>query len=150
MEHTSRKKRSNRIGVRFLGCLFCLGAILYIIYALKKGITGIGVIGFVVAMAFVFVGLNYIKQSFAVTAYDITYYIKPEQFEMETHKGRKIIQYDDMKQISMSQVSAEMEYYVIHILAKQYNLVIHVLGEAQKAQDMYQLLLEFSGKKEDA
>ena len=150
MEHTSRKKRSNRMGVRFLGCLFCLGAILYILYSLKKGVTGIGVVGFVIAMTFVFVGLNYIKQSFAITAYDITYYIKPEQFEMETRKGKKIIQYSDMKEISMSQVSAEMEYYVIHILAKQYNLVIHILGEAQKAQDMYQLLLEFSGKKENA
>ena len=149
MEHTSEKRRSSRIGIRILGCLFCFGAILYIVRSLNPNMTGFNYLRVVIATVFLFVGMTYVKQSFAITAYDITYYIKPEQFEMETYRGRKQIAYEEMKKISMSQVSGEMDYYVIHILAKKYNLVIHILGDKAKAQNMYQLLLEFSGKKAD-
>ena len=148
MEFTSRKKRSTRIGVRILGCLFCLGAVIYILRTFKHGISGIAVVGLAIAFAFFVVGGMYLKQSFSVTAYDITYYVKPEYLELDTCRGRKRIDYKDIKDLSISQVSQGMDYYVIHILTPKYNLVIHILNEKEKAQNMYQLLLEFSGQKE--
>lgn len=148
MVYTSRKKRSSRLGVRMLGFLFIIFALFYIVHYLLNGSAGIATIGFIIAIVFFMIGAIYIKQSFSDSAYDIVYKILPEYLELETHRGIKQISYDKIKDVRLSKVSEDMDYYVIHILTEKYNLVMHVVSESEKAKQMYQLLLEYTKKEE--
>ena len=90
---------------------------------------------------------SYVKQSFGISAYDVTYIILPEHLKLLTHKGEVLLPYEKITSVTINQPRVGMDYYMIHILSGKYNLVMHVEGVGEKAQEMYDKLIEYTSRK---
>lgn len=145
MEYTSRRKRSYRIGIRVIGMIFIIGALAYMIHVIHTGVTGLRFITMAVAIVFLFVGVTYVRQSFGITAYDVTYKITPQQLGLVTRNKKIAISYAAVKDVSLSRIRADMDYYMLHIVTDKYNLIMHIEGEGEYAKKMYDKLMEYTG-----
>lgn len=145
LEYTSRRRRSYRIGIRIIGMIFTIGALAYLFHVMHTGVTGLRFITMAIAIVFLFVGVTYVRQSFGITAYDVTYKITPQQLELTTRNKNIAIPYDEVKDVSLSRVRPDMDYYMLHIITTKYNLIMHIEGQNEYAQTMYERLIEYTG-----
>lgn len=147
MEYTSRRRSSYRRGIRIIGIAFMAFAVLYMERAVTKGVSPVKAIGMAIAVVFFLVGFSYVKQSFGISAYDVTYIILPEHLKLLTHRGEVLLPYEKITSVTINQPRVDMDYYMIHILSGKYNLVMHVEGVGEKAQEMYDKLIEYTSRK---
>ena len=122
-------------------------AVLYMERAVTKGVSPVKAIGMAIAVVFFLVGFSYVKQSFGISAYDVTYIILPEYLKLLTHRGEVLLPYEKITSVTINQPRVDMDYYMIHILSGKYNLVMHVEGVGEKAQEMYDKLIEYTSRK---
>ncbi|MBO4998514.1 MAG: hypothetical protein J6D02_10990 [Lachnospira sp.] len=149
MEYTSRRNGTYRCGIRCIGVVFVIGAVAIIYHNIHSGITGLGAIGMAIALVFLLVGVAYVKQSFGISAYDLTYHILPEHLKLMTHRGEIIIRYEDITSVTINQPKVDMDYYMIHLLAGKYNLVMHVENAGELANQMYDALIQYTEQTKD-
>ena len=145
MEFTSRRKRTARLSVRFVGVVFAAGAVIFIIRTLSKQMSAGSVLLIMVAAVFLFVGCSYVMQSFNFTAYDTTYYILPDELKVKGHKKELTVAYDTISSVTLSKVGEDMDYYLLHIITPKQHFILHVENQEEYAKKMYDQLMDYTG-----
>lgn len=149
LEYTSRRRRSYRVTLRIFGLIFTVGGGWYLYHIFTVGMSVGRFITTAIALVFIMVGVAYIKQSFGITGYDLTYRLLPEHLLLVTQKGKEIvIPYDTIMKVELTKPGKDMDYYMLHIISGKYNMVAHIEGEEQLANEMYQQLLTYTGQEE--
>lgn len=145
LEYTSKRKKSFRVSLRIYGVLFIAGGGWYLYHVFTVGMSAGRFITTAIALVFILVGISYLKQSFGITGYDLTYRILPEHLLLITAKGKEIIiPYDTITKVELTKPGKDMDYYMLHIISGKYNMVAHIEGEGELADQMYQQLLTYT------
>jgi hypothetical protein len=132
-----------------MGVIFVVIAMLMLHSVFTGGISALRMLMTAVALVFLMVGVAYVRQSFGLTAYDVTYRILPQHLEVEGHGKHLTIPYKDIQKLDLKRVREDMDYCMLQIITAKFNFVMHIEGENQYAQEMYDKLLEYTNEYTD-
>nr|MCR4716734.1 hypothetical protein [Lachnospiraceae bacterium] len=137
LEYTNHRNKSYRYGLRMWAILFLVGAIAYLVSRVIYGVKGLHFFGIAAAVIFIYVGFMYMWQSFWLSAYDLTYQVLDDKLRLINHKGKVIdIDYSTVKQVDVIEIKEGMDYYTLHIVTEKHNLVAHIEGKGELANQM--------------
>lgn len=145
MEYTSKRKASTRWIVRIWGVVFTAVGISMLARLFAGKVKSLPVLFGAVAVVFLFVAYSYIKQSFDISGYDITYRVDDDALHLDTVRGKKTVEYSDITQVILRHPEKNMDYYMVQIVTPKENLVMHVEGHEHIARSIYAKLLEKTG-----
>lgn len=144
MEFTVRKKKQNRLAIRGVGVVFTIIGLYVGVKNVLLQTDRMSVLSVAIMCMCLVVGITYVKNSFVKGAYDITYKVKPDALYVCHHRGELKVPYDSVKEVSIHKVDESMDYYLLRISTSQEKYVLHILGQEEKANGMYQLLQQYT------
>lgn len=140
MEHTVKKNRNNRIGMRIIAGIFIMIAIIRIVVVIVskestfRGATTILCVGCLVY------GIYLLRQTLRPQAYDITYVFLDKTFTMKMHRKEITYSYSEITDLGYVIPNDNLDYSVIQIYIGKEQYTIPFSGNSDIGKGLYGML----------
>ena len=140
VSYTVKKSKSTRIGYRVLGFLFLILGILGIVLVWR--LPSMKFLVIIVALMAAFYGVYLLRASFRLQAYDISYEFTEEHIKLNTHKGERLIPYDEVADVQWVEPTPDIDYILLQIKVGRQQFVLHFRNKRAYAEKVFAYLLE--------
>ena len=140
LSYTVKKSKSARIGYRVLGFIFLILGILGIVLAWR--LPSMKFLVIIVAAMAAFYGIYLLRASFRLQAYDISYEFTEEHIKLTTHKGERLIPYDEVADVQWLEPTPDIDYILLQIKVGKQQFVLHFRNKRAYAEKVFAYLLE--------
>lgn len=147
MEHTVRKNKNNRIGMRIIAGIFIMIAIVRIIVVVTGKEPTNRIVTAILCAGCLAYGIYLLRQTLRPQAYDITYVFGDKTMTLKMHRKDKTITYDEITDLGFVVPNESMDYSLIQIYIGKEQYIIPFPTNRNVAEALYGML---KIKKEEA
>lgn len=140
LSYTVKKSKSARIGYRVLGMIFLILGILGMVLVWR--LPSMKFLVIIVALMAAFYGVYLLRASFRLQAYDISYEFTEEHIKLNTHKGERLIPYDEVADVQWVEPTPDIDYILLQIKVGKQQFVLHFRSKRAYAEKVFAYLLE--------
>lgn len=147
MEHTVRKNKNNRIGMRVIAGIFIMIAVIRIVVVITSKEPTNRVVTAVLCAGCLAYGIYLLQQTLRPQAYDITYVFGDKTMTLKMHRKEMTISYGEIRDLGYVVPNENMDYSLIQIYIGKEQFVIPFTSNREVGEALYGML---KIKKEEA
>ncbi len=147
MEHTVRKNKYNRIGMRIIAAIFILIAVVRIVVVVTSKEPTNRILTAILCAGCLAYGFYLLRQTLKPQAYDITYVFGDKTMTLKMHRKEFTISYGEIRDLGFVVPNDNMDYSLIQIYIGKEQYVIPFSANRNVAEALYGML---KLKKEEA
>lgn len=143
MQYKVKKNKYNRYAFRFAALIFVVVGIVSVFgfyINIKSGQKLYATVTGILIAVCVSYGVFLIKETFKITAYDITYFFESDLIRMSTMRGERKLKYEDVDDIGLVVPSPDIDYIIIQIKTPKLQYVIPFIDNSQYGYKIYDFL----------